>query len=46
MYWERGRGGLAAIDREGNFTMPFNSAGMYRGFTGPEGKPNVKVYKE
>jgi len=26
-----GRGGLVALDREGNYAMPFNSAGMYRG---------------
>ena len=27
-----GDGGIIAIDREGNITMPFNSAGMYRGY--------------
>jgi len=28
-----GTGGLIGVDREGNITMPFNTAGMYRGFT-------------
>ncbi len=27
-----GEGGLIALDVHGNFTMPFNSAGMYRGY--------------
>jgi beta-aspartyl-peptidase (threonine type) len=27
-----GDGGVIAIDRNGNFTMPYNSEGMYRGF--------------
>jgi L-asparaginase / beta-aspartyl-peptidase len=27
-----GRGGLIAVDRHGNFSMPFNTEGMYRGF--------------
>ena len=26
-----GRGGLIALDREGNYAMPFNTPGMYRG---------------
>ncbi|MDR1407609.1 MAG: isoaspartyl peptidase/L-asparaginase [Tannerella sp.] len=29
---QKGNGGLIAIDRHGNITMPFNSAGMFRGF--------------
>ena len=41
-----GGGGLVAIDREGNFTMPFNTSGMYRGFVGPDGKPNVQIYQD
>lgn len=27
-----GRGGLIAVDRHGNFSMPFNTEGMYRGW--------------
>ena len=27
-----GRGGLIAIDAQGNFSLPFNTEGMYRGW--------------
>ena len=27
-----GNGGLIAVDKEGNFTMPYNSGGMFRGY--------------
>ena len=27
-----GEGGLVAVDKEGNVSMPFNSKGMYRGY--------------
>ena len=27
-----GRGGLIAVDRHGNVSLPFNTEGMYRGF--------------
>ena len=38
-----GNGGLIAVDREGNFAMPFNSKGMFRGFLYKEkGSNNVK----
>lgn len=29
---EAGNGGLIAVDHEGNFTMPYNSTGMFRGY--------------
>lgn len=29
---QAGIGGLIAIDKQGNFTLPFNSPGMFRGF--------------
>jgi beta-aspartyl-peptidase (threonine type) len=41
-----GSGGLIAIDRRGNFAMPFNTSGMYRGWIGPEGQPQVFIYKD
>lgn len=41
-----GDGGLIALDKNGNFTMPFNTAGMYRGYIKSDGKPVVKIYKE
>jgi L-asparaginase / beta-aspartyl-peptidase len=40
-----GKGGLIAIDKEGYFTMPFNSSGMYRGTVGAEGKISVEIYR-
>lgn len=41
-----GTGGLIALDRRGNFAMPFNTSGMYRGAVGPEGRPRVSIYKD
>lgn len=29
---EAGNGGLIAVDKDGNFAMPFNSGGMFRGY--------------
>jgi len=40
-----GEGGVIAIDRAGNITMPFNSQGMYRGTIGEDGIPHVMIYK-
>lgn len=39
-----GDGGLIALDREGNVTMPFNTKGMYRGTVTAEGKIEVLIY--
>ena len=41
-----GEGGVIALDRKGNFAMPFNSEGMYRGWIGPDGVPHVLIYKD
>jgi L-asparaginase / beta-aspartyl-peptidase len=41
-----GDGGVIAVDKDGNFTMPFNTEGMYRGHVGPDGKIVVQIYKE
>ncbi|HZB43721.1 MAG TPA: isoaspartyl peptidase/L-asparaginase [Pyrinomonadaceae bacterium] len=41
-----GTGGLIALDRRGNFTMPFNTSGMYRGAVGADGRPRVSIYKD
>jgi beta-aspartyl-peptidase (threonine type) len=43
---QRGEGGIIAIDVHGNYTMPFNSEGMYRGYIGPDGRAQVWIYKE
>jgi L-asparaginase / beta-aspartyl-peptidase len=40
-----GTGGLIAIDREGNIALPFNTAGMYRGYVGVDGSGAVAIYK-
>jgi beta-aspartyl-peptidase (threonine type) len=40
-----GTGGLIAIDRQGNVTLPFNTSGMYRGYVGPNGKFVIEIYK-
>jgi len=37
--------GVKAIDKEGNFAMPFNTSGMYRGRVGPDGKISVEIYR-
>jgi beta-aspartyl-peptidase (threonine type) len=39
-----GEGGLIAIDKSGNYAMPFNSEGMYRGIKSNT-KDEVKIYK-
>ena len=40
-----GEGGVIALDRNGNFAMPFNSEGMYRGYVKADGKSEVLIYK-
>jgi len=39
-----GTGGVIALDRNGNYAMPFNTTGMYRGVIGADGKPHVWIY--
>jgi len=41
-----GTGGLIAIDRDGNFTLPYNTVGMYRGFLMPGGEPYVAIWEK
>ena len=41
-----GDGGIIAVDRWGNFTMTFNTAGMYRGVITSDGFNEVKIFKE
>jgi L-asparaginase / beta-aspartyl-peptidase len=41
-----GDGGLIAIDKDGNISMPFNTEGMYRGYIKSGGKAVVKIYGE
>jgi beta-aspartyl-peptidase (threonine type) len=41
-----GDGGAIILDAKGNFSMPFNTEGMYRGWIGPDGVPHVLIYKD
>ncbi len=40
-----GKGGLIAVDAQGNITMPFNTEGMYRGFARPGQEPVTEIYR-
>jgi beta-aspartyl-peptidase (threonine type) len=40
-----GEGGLISVDKQGNFVMVFNSAGMYRGVKSSDGTNEVAIYK-
>ena len=40
-----GTGGLIALDRNGQVTMPFNTSGMYRGRVDPSGKFIIEIYR-
>lgn len=39
-----GAGGIIALDKHGNISMPFNTSGMYRGYIVP-GEKVIKIYK-
>ena len=41
-----GTGGIIAIDKDGNIAMPFNTAGMYRGYIRENGEAIVKIYQD
>jgi len=41
-----GSGGIVAIDRQGNITMPFNSEGMYRGYKLADGSSEIAIFKD
>jgi len=41
-----GDGGLIAVDKNGNISMPFNTKGKYRGYMTSDGKKEIKIYKE
>ena len=40
-----GEGGMIGVDNKGNFSMQFNSAGMYRAVKTSEGVEIVSIYK-
>ncbi|MCR9172341.1 MAG: isoaspartyl peptidase/L-asparaginase [bacterium] len=39
-----GKGGLIALDKDGNVSLPFNTAGMYRGYITENGKITIEIY--
>lgn len=39
-----GDGGLIALDRNGNFAMPFNTTGMFRGYVREDGAITTEIY--
>jgi len=41
-----GTGGIVALDKDGNIAMPFNTAGMYRGWVKADGKAHTAMYKD
>jgi beta-aspartyl-peptidase (threonine type) len=41
-----GEGGVIALDRDGNFAMDFNSAGMHRGVRDSAGKREIAMYRD
>jgi hypothetical protein len=41
----KGKGGLISIDKDGNISMPFNTAGMFRAQINTDGKVKVEMYK-
>lgn len=41
-----GTGGVVALDKNGNMSFEFNTAGMYRASMNDKGKLVVKIYKE
>jgi len=40
-----GEGGLIAVDKDGNLSLPYNSDGMYRGYAKP-GERKVMIWKD
>ena len=41
-----GNGGIVAIDKDGNVTMEFNTAGMYRAHMNAEGELIIGIYSD
>ena len=41
-----GDGGVIALDANGNFAMPFNTDGMYRGWVDRDGKVHTAILKD
>ncbi|EIW82697.1 asparaginase [Coniophora puteana RWD-64-598 SS2] len=44
LFTQGGIGGVIALDREGNYSLPLNSSGMYRGVVKPDGIPKTAIF--
>jgi beta-aspartyl-peptidase (threonine type) len=42
---QNGDGGIIAMDRQGNWTWPFNTSGMYRGHVDAAGNIEIQIFK-
>ena len=43
---KNGRGGVIALDKDGNIKFGFNTEGMYRGYVKSDGKAVINVYRD
>ena len=43
---KKGRGGVIALDKDGNIKFGFNTEGMYRGYVKADGKPVIQIYRD
>lgn len=41
-----GDGGIVALDKYGNYAMPFNTEGMFRGYISSDDEPIILMYKD
>jgi len=41
----KNEGGIIAVDKEGNYAMPFNTVGMYRGVATSDGIFDIKIWE-
>jgi beta-aspartyl-peptidase (threonine type) len=41
-----GSGGVICVDKLGNISMPFNSAGMFRAYSNAEGKQGIYIFRD
>jgi L-asparaginase / beta-aspartyl-peptidase len=40
-----GTGGVIGVDKDGNYTMTFNTSGMFRGYTTSDGKHGLAIFR-
>jgi len=41
-----GDGGIIALDAKGHIALEFNTEGMYRGWVGPDGRHELRIYRD